>query len=193
LPRVTGDEQIEPDETPDPHGAYPRLSTEQVRCCGGAAASARSRRTTCSSESATRDPDLVVVLAGAVAVLDGAPPDARVLALHSRHRFVADLGQVIGRPVAVSAVAREQGEVLAVPDEQLRRLHPDRGRRGAGRCPGGAPGHAFLPVEDQLARRLRRRRRAKRIDKARTGRGGRGAMAVRYVHEHLSGARRSGS
>jgi hypothetical protein len=31
LPRVTGDEQIEPDETPDLHGAYPRLSTEQVR------------------------------------------------------------------------------------------------------------------------------------------------------------------
>ena len=56
LPRLTGDEQIEPDETPDLHGAYPRLSTEQVRSLRGAAASARSGRPTCSSESATGTP-----------------------------------------------------------------------------------------------------------------------------------------
>jgi len=122
---VTGGDQVELAETPDLHGAYPRLSTEQVRALerGGRTRSVEADEVLFRAGDV--DPDLVVVLSGAVAVLDGAGPDARLLAIHRSHRFVGELGQVTGRPVAVSAVAREPGEVLMVPVDLLRRLVVD--------------------------------------------------------------------
>jgi len=119
LPRVTTGEPV---ETPDLHGAYPRLSEEQVRELerGGRV------RSTGEDEVLFRtgdvDADMIVVLSGAVAVLDNVGPDQRLLTIHRSHRFVGELGQVTGRPVAVSAVVREPGEVLAVPVAVLRRL-----------------------------------------------------------------------
>jgi thioredoxin reductase (NADPH) len=109
-------------ETPDLHGAFPRLSEEQI----GLLAQQGARRRTEAGEILFREGDerydFFVVLEGLVVVISGYGGDERVIAVHGPGRFLGELSLLTGQAPLFTAVVREPGEVLVVPVERLREL-----------------------------------------------------------------------
>ncbi|MGW2689221.1 FAD-dependent oxidoreductase [Streptomyces sp. NPDC001414] len=110
-------------ETPDVHGAYPRLTEDQT----ARLAAHGQRRTTAPNDVLIREGErcetFFVVLSGTVAVVeDHGTPEERVLRVHGPGRFIGELGLLYGQVAFYSAVTREAGEVLLVPLDQLRHL-----------------------------------------------------------------------
>jgi thioredoxin reductase (NADPH) len=109
-------------ETPDLHGADPRLSLQQIE----ALSRHGERRRTKAGEVLFRegDPtcDFFVVLEGLVEVVEGSGGERRLIAVHGPGRFLGELNMLTGQAVLLTAVVREPGQVLAVPAEEVRRL-----------------------------------------------------------------------
>jgi len=110
-------------ETPDPQGAYPRLSDVQIAALTGQG----DRRGTQPGEilfaEGERDCDFYVVLAGHVASVEGhGTHEERVISVHGRGRFLGELSLLAGQGSFYTAMAVDAGEVLAVPAAQLREL-----------------------------------------------------------------------
>jgi len=109
-------------ETPDPYGAYPRLSPEQIE----ALEAHGTRRTTTAGEVIVRagdtSYDFVVVLQGMVGIVERDHGAERLIAVHGAGRFLGELNLLTGETAFVSAVVRQPGEVLAVPAKRLREL-----------------------------------------------------------------------
>src|ERR1700712_1226431 len=107
-------------ETPDPYGAYPRLSDEQI----AALEDSGTRRSTEPGEilfrEGDRNCDFIVVLRGLVAIVARDHGVERLIAAHGPGRFLGELDLLTGETSFVSAVVREPGEILAVPVERLR-------------------------------------------------------------------------
>jgi thioredoxin reductase (NADPH) len=107
-------------ETPDLHGAFPRLSEDQIAAL---AAHGRRRRTEAGEvlcRQGDRGCDFFVILAGKVAVVDELPGEEQVIRVHGPGRFLGELSLLAGQAVFLTAVVREPGEVLAVPADRLR-------------------------------------------------------------------------
>jgi thioredoxin reductase (NADPH) len=110
-------------ETPDMHGAYPRLSDDQIATleAGGA------RRTVGPGEMLVREGEradyFFVILSGKVAVTttDDAG-NQRVTRVHGPGRFLGELGDLEGQAAFYTAEVVEPGEVLVVPTERVRAL-----------------------------------------------------------------------
>lgn len=106
------------EETPDLHGAYPRLSPEQIQ----ALAALGERREVRGGEvlygAGDTSCDFFVILAGKVVV----ESSGEVLAVHGPGRFVGELGLLTGQPVFLTASVRESGAVVCIPTERLREL-----------------------------------------------------------------------
>jgi thioredoxin reductase (NADPH) len=109
-------------ETPDPYGAYPRLSPEQI----AALEAHGTRRATTEGEIIFRagdtSYDFVVVLQGMVGIVERDHGAERLIAVHGAGRFLGELNLLTGETAFVSAVVRQPGEVLAVPAKRLREL-----------------------------------------------------------------------
>ncbi|MEZ0357328.1 FAD-dependent oxidoreductase [Mycobacterium sp. SA01] len=110
-------------ETPDIHGAYPRLSDDQIATLesGGA------RRTVGAGEMLVREGEradyFFVILSGKVAVSNADDAgDQRVTRVHGPRRFLGELGDLEGQAAFYSAEVVEPGEVLVVPTERVRAL-----------------------------------------------------------------------
>jgi thioredoxin reductase (NADPH) len=117
------DDRLPTAETPDTHGAYPRLSDAQI----AALAALGQRRSVQPDEvlfrEGERDCDFFVVLAGTVAVVEGrGTPEEHVISVHGHGRFLGELSLLIGEGSFYAAVAADAGEVLAVPVDRLREL-----------------------------------------------------------------------
>jgi thioredoxin reductase (NADPH) len=110
------------EETPDLHGAYPRLTDDQLRIL----ATYGERRPTQEGDvlfrEGDRSCDFYVVLEGAVAIVEGYDADEQVIGVHGPGRFLGELGLLTGEAVFVTAVVRRPGAVLVVPVERLRKL-----------------------------------------------------------------------
>ncbi|HST42832.1 MAG TPA: FAD-dependent oxidoreductase [Conexibacter sp.] len=112
-------------ETPDPHGAYPRLSAEQIELFARAPGAARRRADAGEVlyREGDRDVDFFVVLDGTIAAVEGlGSRDERTVGVHGAGRFLGELSLVTGEAAFLSAVVRVPGEVLRVPVEQVREL-----------------------------------------------------------------------
>jgi thioredoxin reductase (NADPH) len=110
-------------ETPDPQGAYPRLSDAQIAALTGQG----DRRGTLPGEilfgEGERDCDFYVVLAGHVASVEGhGTHEERIISVHGRGRFLGELSLLAGQGSFYTAVALDAGEVLAVSVARLRGL-----------------------------------------------------------------------
>ena len=117
------DDRLPAAETPDTHGAYPRLSDAQI----AALAALGQRRSVQPDEvlfrEGERDCDFFVVLAGTVAVVEGrGTPEEHVISVHGHGRFLGELSLLTGEGSFYAAVAADAGEVLAVPVDRLREL-----------------------------------------------------------------------
>jgi thioredoxin reductase (NADPH) len=110
-------------ETPDVHGAYPRLSDDQIATleAGGA------RRTVDRGETLVREGEradyFFVLLSGKVAVSTTDDTGNRhVIRVHGPGRFLGELGDLEGQAAFYTAEVVEPGEVLVVPTERVRDL-----------------------------------------------------------------------
>jgi NhaA family Na+:H+ antiporter len=108
------------EETPDRDGLFPRLTPEQI----AALARLGERRQTVAGEPlfAGGDPgsDFVVVVTGAVALVDGYDQENRVIGVHGPGRFLGGLGVLRGQTMLLTAVAQQASEVVIVPTDRLR-------------------------------------------------------------------------
>jgi thioredoxin reductase (NADPH) len=110
-------------ETPDPQGAYPRLSDAQIAALTGQG----DRRGTQPGEvlfgEGERDCDFYVVLGGYVASVEGhGTHEERIISVHGRGRFLGELSLLTGEGSFYTAIALDAGEVLAVSVARLREL-----------------------------------------------------------------------
>jgi thioredoxin reductase (NADPH) len=67
-------------------------------------------------------PEFIVVLEGALEVIDDFAGEARVIVTQRAGGFVGELNVLVGQARYVSVVVREGGEVLAVPPERLKEV-----------------------------------------------------------------------
>jgi thioredoxin reductase (NADPH) len=112
-------------ETPDHHGAFPRLSDEQI----AALEAYGERRPTKLGEVLFREGDerydFFVVLSGMARVVEGSDGDETLIAVHGRGRFLGELSLLVGQAAFFTAVVAEPGEVLVVPADRVRELVAD--------------------------------------------------------------------
>src|SRR5947209_6114556 len=110
------------EEPADRNGAFPRLTIEQ-RARLGAVGDVRSVEPG-EVLFAEGDPgyDFFVVESGAVAIVQGYGRENRVIAVHGAHRFLGELNLLTGSPAYLTAVVRDDGEVIQMPARRLREL-----------------------------------------------------------------------
>lgn len=110
-------------ETPDLHGAYPRLSQAQLGRLTAAGGERRSvdRDDVLFAENDLTD-DFFVVLGGKVAMVEEYGTADRIVGIHGPGRFLGELNVLTGQAEHQTAVCAEPGEVLAVPADGLRRV-----------------------------------------------------------------------
>jgi thioredoxin reductase (NADPH) len=109
-------------EPADRHGAFPRLDDEQrarMRAVGEVH-SVRSGEVLFAEGQAGYD--FFVIESGAVAIVQGHGQENRVVAIHGPHRFLGEINLLTGSPAYLSAVVRDDGEVIRVPARRLREL-----------------------------------------------------------------------
>jgi thioredoxin reductase (NADPH) len=110
------------EETPDRHGAFPRLDGEQRARFAGAG----KLRSVAAGEvlfaAGDEDYNFFVVETGMVAIVQDYGHDNRVVAMHGQHRFLGELNLLTGAPPFLSAVVRDGGEVTQVSVQQLRAI-----------------------------------------------------------------------
>lgn len=66
--------------------------------------------------------DFFVIEAGAVAIVQGLGKENRVIAVHGAHRFLGELGLLVGQRLYLSGVVRDAGEVIQMPLDKLREI-----------------------------------------------------------------------
>jgi thioredoxin reductase (NADPH) len=111
-----------PDETPDLHGAFPRLSDEQIKRLALDGERRPTEPGQVLFQEGDDEYDFHVVLDGRVGTQTGEGPEARMVAVHGPGRFLGELNLLTGGPSFLTASALEAGEVLVVPAARLRQL-----------------------------------------------------------------------
>ncbi|WP_406203681.1 FAD-dependent oxidoreductase [Streptomyces decoyicus] len=112
-----------PTETPDQHGAYPRLTPEQLDALAQYGEYRPTRRGEVLFREGEPCEEFLAIVSGMVEVIhDYGGPDQRTVAVHGPGRFLGELGLLEGQTAFDTAVVREPGQVLAVPVERQRAL-----------------------------------------------------------------------
>jgi thioredoxin reductase (NADPH) len=109
-------------ETPDRDGAFPRLDAEQrerLRGWGRVRAVESGEVLFAAGDPAC---DFFVIESGAVAIVQGAGRENRVVALQGEHRFLGELSMLTGQRLYLSGIVRDPGEVIQLPVEKLRKI-----------------------------------------------------------------------
>jgi thioredoxin reductase (NADPH) len=110
-------------ETPDLHGAYPRLDPAQLRTL---LAEGQRRPTTAGEiliRAGQRSSTFYVLLGGQAVVLEAdTGGEGELIRVHGPGRFLGELSILTGQIEFVTTRIRLAGEVLAVPAERLRRV-----------------------------------------------------------------------
>ncbi|WP_290055599.1 FAD-dependent oxidoreductase [Amycolatopsis solani] len=109
-------------ETPDPHGAFPRLTREQLEKLSAAGERRPVRPGEVLYAQGEETTDWFVVLSGKVAIQHREGDDTRTVRVHGPGRFLGELGLLEGQPSFFTAVAAEPGEVLVIPVDALKWL-----------------------------------------------------------------------
>jgi thioredoxin reductase (NADPH) len=107
-------------ETPDLHGAFPRLTDEQIAALTPLGERRRTRPGEVLYREGDRVAELLVILAGQVAIIEGYGGHERLILVHGPGRFLGEVNLLTGQASFTTAVVREAGEILAIPMERLR-------------------------------------------------------------------------
>ena len=119
---MTATQSLALTESPDVYGAFPRLSDEQIAALETVGERRRIKPGDVLYREGDGNCDFFVILEGKVAIVEESGAGERVIGVHGPRRFLGELGLVTGQAVFVSAVVREPGEVLVVPQERLREI-----------------------------------------------------------------------
>ena len=106
-------------ETPDPYGAFPRLSEEQIAALSSVGEPRKVNDGDILYREGDGNGDFFIILAGKVVVVEESEEGERVVGVHGPRRFLGELGLITGQAVFVTAIVREPGEVLVVSSECL--------------------------------------------------------------------------
>lgn len=106
----------------DVHGAYPRLTDDQVAILRSRGRVRPVREGEQLFRAGEPSEEFFVVLSGRVAVVEGHGDAEHVVQLHGPYSFLGELGLLEGQTAFLSAVVRTPGEVLAVGSATLRDL-----------------------------------------------------------------------
>jgi thioredoxin reductase (NADPH) len=109
-------------ETPDTHGAYPRLSQAQIAKLEQYGEHRPTIRGQVLFGEGDPSYDFHVVLDGKVAIVDPDVDGERLIAVHGPRRFLGELSLLTGQAAFFTAVVREPGEVLVVPVGRVRQI-----------------------------------------------------------------------
>jgi thioredoxin reductase (NADPH) len=109
-------------ETPDLHGAYPRLSDPQLEALEPLGVRRATKHGEILFREGERSSIFYVLLAGQAVVLTGYPHDPRLIRAHGPGRFLGELSLLTGQVEFVTTAINVQGEVLALDAQQLRDL-----------------------------------------------------------------------
>ncbi|MFI6095034.1 FAD-dependent oxidoreductase [Lentzea sp. NPDC051213] len=117
--RLTSDQLSSgPQETPDEHGAFPRLDSDQI----DQVAQYGTRRPTRQAEvlyaEGDRSHDFFVIVSGVVHALE----HGEVVRVHGPGRFLGELGLLEGQPSFVTTVVAQPGEVVQLTAGRLSEL-----------------------------------------------------------------------
>ncbi|ETK35313.1 FAD-dependent oxidoreductase [Microbispora sp. ATCC PTA-5024] len=112
-------------ESPDLQGAYPRLSDTQMRTLAAHGERRPAHRDDVLFAEGDPCAAFFVVLSGKVATVKGYGVDDQVIRVHGAGRFLGELNVLTGQASFVTGVVAEDGEVLDVPVDELRRLVAD--------------------------------------------------------------------
>ena len=111
-----------PPETPDLHGAYPRLSAAEIETLSEHG----ERRFVDPGEVLLREGEpstyFYVLLEGLAGVFEEYDGQRRLLRVHGPRRFLGELSILTGQVEFVTTAALNAGEVLAIPADRLRGL-----------------------------------------------------------------------
>ena len=114
---------VPPGETPDLHGAFPRLEQTQLRALEAWGERRPVERGAVLVAEGESEQALPVLLSGRAADVEAfGTPDARVLRVHGPGRFLGELGILTGQPSLVTGLVIDVGEVLSIPADRLRAL-----------------------------------------------------------------------
>ncbi|MGH4027202.1 MAG: FAD-dependent oxidoreductase [Pseudonocardiaceae bacterium] len=110
-------------ETPDVDGAFPRLTQAQLDVFETAGERRSVRAGEILFTEGEPSPSCYAILDGRVAMVAGYLTDEqRVVRVHGPGRFLGELSVLTGQPELFTAVALQDGMVIAVPAERLRAL-----------------------------------------------------------------------
>jgi thioredoxin reductase (NADPH) len=114
--------ELPPPESPDPQGAFPRLTDEQIAALATVGTRQRVEVGDVLYREGDGSCDFFVIVSGKVEVVEEGEGGAVVVGVHGPGRFLGELGLITGQAAWLSAVVCEQGEVLAVPQDRLREI-----------------------------------------------------------------------
>lgn len=109
-------------ETPDVHGAFPRLDESQLDLLRARGESRKFDEGTVLHQAGEVAADLVVVESGLASTMDS---DGQVVGVHGPGRFLGEAGLLTGDPAPLTAMVHETGEMLVVGNEHVRALALD--------------------------------------------------------------------
>jgi thioredoxin reductase (NADPH) len=109
-------------ETPDLHGAYPRLSGTQLCALIEQGERRPIRAGEVLMRSGERSDRFYVLLSGQVIVAEDDDDVCRIIRVHNAGRFLGELSLITGQAEFVTTIVHMPGEVLCLPVNQLRTL-----------------------------------------------------------------------
>ena len=109
-------------ESPDLLGAYPRLTSEQLRMIDRFGTRRTAARHEVLVPTGARDYDLFVVRSGLAVAVTGRRGDKRLVSAHGPGRFLGELSLINGEPAALTLLMNDPGELAVVPHDRITAL-----------------------------------------------------------------------
>jgi CRP-like cAMP-binding protein len=106
---VTVEEAADLTETPDPYGAFPSLTEEQVAALETVGERSSVKRGDILYKEGESSGDFFVILERKVAAPKESSSGLRIIGVHGPRRFLGELGLLTGQTVFVTAVVVEPG------------------------------------------------------------------------------------
>ena len=113
-------------ETGDQHGAFPRLTEDQLASLRAAGTVREAEAGDVLFRAGDDRYDFFAIEEGSVAIVDGYGRENRVIAVHGQHRFTGELNLLTGTVVYLTAVTRERSTLSQRELDVLRELHSGR-------------------------------------------------------------------
>jgi thioredoxin reductase (NADPH) len=102
--------------------AFPRLADDQIEFLRRYGEVRKIERGQVLYREGDRSYDFIVILEGEVEIVDNFEGEARTIAVFGARRFLGELNMLTGQAVYLTAMVRKDGEVLAIPPENLKKV-----------------------------------------------------------------------